>query len=269
MRGISDTSDPAPIRVALAQLAVADGDVERNLTKIATALEQASRQGADVLLTPELSLTGLVSGEVRERLAEPPNGGMQQALSELARCYGVATVFSYPEKGAGGEISIATRLVSGDGACIHVYHKMHLFAEEKHAYAPGDALSAFSWRNWTAGILTCYDLEFPEPARRLAVQGCRLLFVNAANMEPYETIHRTFLLARAMENQMFVVYCNRVGRNARYRYRGMSGVAAPDGTVLLDLGLDEEAVQCVDLDWSLVLRSRSAYDYLADRRLSE
>ncbi|ACV59089.1 carbon-nitrogen hydrolase family protein [Alicyclobacillus acidocaldarius] len=258
---------PAPLRVAVAQIAIADGDVEANLDKVAQVLCEASARGADFLLLPELCLTGLVAGDALVGLAEPPGGPIQQAMRDLARHHGVATAFSYPERGENGAFHITTEVVDKSGTPVHVYRKIHLFSEENVWYQPGDALAPFSLWDWPSGLLTCYDVEFPEPARQLALAGCRLLFVNAANMEPYEGVHRTFVAARAMENQIYVVYCNRVGANARYRYRGNSLVLAPDGAVLLDLGLDQEAVQCVDLEWQAIVQARVAYDYLAERRL--
>ncbi|MBF8378164.1 carbon-nitrogen hydrolase family protein [Alicyclobacillus mali] len=257
---------PAAIRVALAQIAIADGDIEANLEKVSQVLGEASAQRADVLLLPEMCLTGLVAGDALVRLAEPADGPLQRAMRDLVRHHGVATAYSYPGRGENGGFHITTEVVDKSGTPIHIYRKIHLFTEENLWYQPGDAIAPFFLWDWPSGVLTCYDLEFPEPARHLALAGCRLLFVNAANMEPYEGVHRTFAVARAMENQMYLVYCNRVGANDRYRYRGNSSVVAPDGTVLLDLGLGAEAVECVDVEWQAIVQARTAYDYLAERR---
>lgn len=260
-------STPSVLRVALAQLAVVDGDVERNLEQMAQAMRAASRARADVLLLPELCLTGFVTGEALTRLAEPPDGPMHRRMRDLAVQQRLAVAFSYPEQGMDGYLRIATQVVDRDGRVMHTYHKTHLFGEEKALYKPGDSMTPFSLLGWPTGLLTCYDIEFPEPMRRLAFAGCRLFLMNAANMEPYERIHKVFVAARAIENQSYVVYCNRVGANSRYRYRGGSAIVAPDGTLLVDIGFDQEDVQWVDIEWETLVQARRDYDYLVDLRV--
>jgi predicted amidohydrolase len=133
-------------------------------------------------------------------------------------------------------------------------------------FSAGDAaLPIVELNGWKLGFLICYDLEFPENARRLALAGAELILVPTANMQPYEYIADVTVRARAIENQCFVAYANYCGHEGELRYCGQSSIAAPDGSRPALAGLDE-ALIVGDLDRHLIDESRAAYNYLHDRR---
>jgi 5-aminopentanamidase len=100
----------------------------------------------------------------------------------------------------------------------------------------------------------------------LALQGINLLIVNSANMAPYEYIHRLFIRARALENQCFVVYCNRIGMNEKYEYHGQSAVIGPDGKIIAELEEDVESVGIIDIAIEEIHNATSVFNYREDRR---
>ena len=254
------------LRVALSQLAIADGDKETNLRAIEDSLQQAFAQQADILVLPELSLTGLMAKDEMTSLAEESDGPSLQKIRSMLRDCPVNLVVSFPERGPGGEIYIATSLLTSTGAVAAHYRKTHLFQEENLIFTPGNDLVDARLRSLKLGLLTCYDLEFPEASRVLALRGSQLLVVNSANMTPYESVHRLLVQARAMENQCFVAYCNRVGANDAYHYPGQSCVADPTGEILLAMDEDAQGLQVVDLPLSRLQEARQAFDYLKERR---
>ena len=113
---------------------------------------------------------------------------------------------------------------------------------------------------WKLGFLICYDLEFPENARRLALAGAELILVPTANMIPYDFIADVTVRARAFENQCYVAYANYCGHEGEIHYCGQSSIAAPDGSRIAQAGLDE-ALIVGELDRQLMVDSRAANRY--------
>jgi predicted amidohydrolase len=253
-------------RIAVAQLVIVDGNKELNLQTMEQAIDQAFAQNADILVFPELILTGLISKAQMQSLAEPRNGKSLQKLQRKLQTHPVHVLYSFPEYVSEDEFYITTCFLRQNGDPIAFYRKTHLFTEEADVYNRGKELVSFDLDGLRIGLLTCYDIEFPEPARALALQGAQLLIVNSANMTPYEWVHRTFIRARAMENQIFVVYCNRLGSNEKYDYHGQSAVVGPDGDLLLEIPDDVAMVKTIEIDLDRIGQSKATYHYLLDRR---
>ncbi|WP_027416284.1 carbon-nitrogen hydrolase family protein [Aneurinibacillus terranovensis] len=253
-------------RIAIAQIAVVDGNKAKNLEKIEKSIEQAYNQSADLLVLPELVLTGLVSGEQMKMLAESREGDSFKRLQKKLGTCPVHLVYSFPEYVSENEMYITTCFIHKNGEPLAYYRKTHLFSEESSVFSRGNELIEVNVDGYKLGLLTCYDIEFPEPARTLASQGAKLLVVNSANMAPYEHIHRLFVTARALENQCFVVYCNRIGSNAVYEYHGQSAVIGPDSSVLMEIEEDREMVKTVEISLGEIENATSVFNYLRERR---
>ncbi|WP_134704542.1 carbon-nitrogen hydrolase family protein [Ammoniphilus sp. YIM 78166] len=249
--------------IALAQIPIQDGDKEANLKKIEQVIQEAHQLSADLLLLPELIVTGLVEREQLFQLAEARNGHTLKTIQRIIHKYPIHVVYSFMES-EGNNVYITSCLVDKEGEPQHYYRKAHLFTDENQLFSKGDHLDTFELEGVTFGMLTCYDIEFPEPARTLSMQGAQVLLVNSANMTPYENQHRIFSQARAMENQCHVVYCNRIGTNDHYEYHGESLVVHPNGTIVLDLQRDEETIGMAKLD--LAPHASHNYHYLKERR---
>ena len=254
------------LRIAIGQLKIIDGDKEANLRKMQQALHEAHTLHADLLILPELCVTGMLAPDEFNALAEPREGETFRRIQHMLERYPVHLLYSFPELGSEKDYYITTCLVDDKGVPLAYYRKTHLFSEEAVAFSKGNSFTACDLFGVKVGLLTCYDIEFPEPARELALNGTQLLIVNSANMTPYEMTHRVFITARAMENQIFVVYCNRIGSNSTYDYHGQSAVVAPDGKMLLEFEDDVEAVKCVDISLSHIHASQQVFHYLRDRR---
>jgi predicted amidohydrolase len=217
-------------------------------------------RGADVLVVPEMFLTGYNIGvDAVNVLAEVYNGEWAQQIGRIAKAAGLAILYGYPERSEDGQIYNAAQLIDAHGERLANYRKSHLFS------AGDAALPIVELNGWKLGFLICYDLEFPENARRLALAGAELILVPTANMQPYEYIADVTVRARAIENQCFVAYANYCGHEGELRYCGQSSIAAPDGSRPALAGLDE-ALIVGDLDRQLIDDSRAAYNYLHDRR---
>jgi predicted amidohydrolase len=133
-------------------------------------------------------------------------------------------------------------------------------------FSPGeDDFPLVELNGWKLGFLICYDLEFPENARRLALAGAELILVPTANMIPFDFVADVTVRSRAFENQCYVAYANYCGQEGEIHYCGQSSIAAPDGSRIAQAGLDE-ALIVGELDRQLMVDSRAANRYLSDRR---
>ena len=115
------------------------------------------------------------------------------------------------------------------------------------------------------GLLICYDVEFPEPVRRLAVQGAQLVAVPTSLMAPSHWIAELLVPARAAENQVFVAYANRVGAEGELLYVGRSCVAGPEGRAVV-AGPADESLLFADVDPAVIDAARERHSYLDERR---
>jgi predicted amidohydrolase len=113
--------------------------------------------------------------------------------------------------------------------------KTHLFGDEREVFRTGDALTPVTLCGARVGVVNCFEIEFPEVGRTLALRGAELLVAGSANMHPYELDHRTAVTARALENRVPVAYANRVGSESGHDFCGSSRIVAPDGTTLAEL----------------------------------
>lgn len=210
-------------------------DVPGALRALDDAAVQARARGADVLVCPEMSLTGYLLGADRiAALAEPAEGPLLQAVAATARRHQLAIVCGWPCATAGRPHNAAA-FIAADGTRLNTCAKTHLFGDADRAqFTAGPELpGVFVYRGWRLGLLICYDVEFPEPVRHLALQGADAVLVPTANMREYDEVPTLLVPARACENRLYVAYANACGREADTLYGGLSTVAGPLGEVLV------------------------------------
>ena len=257
------------MRIAAFQMIARAGDVAGNLAAIADAARQAKAQGADILVAPELATTGYGAGEAIRDLAEPADGRQVGRLAEIAAELGMAIVAGFPER-ADGKIYNAAALVTPNRERF-VYRKCHLYGEyERGLFAPGDRPSGIvAFRGLKLAVLICYDIEFPEIVRHLALAGADVLLVPTAQSTKWDStfIAEKIVPVRAFENGIAIVYADHAGADARCTYAGLSAIVMPDGADAARAGPSEAAVIVADYDPSRYVETRASNPYLADRRL--
>ena len=254
------------MRVAVYQCPPLPLDPVANLHRLHQVAMEA--KGADLLVLPEMFMTGYnIGAEAVSTLAEVYNGEWAQQIGRIAKAAGLAIVYGYPERTADGQIYNAVQLIDAHGERLCNYRKSHLFGDlDRTMFSPGEAeLPVVELNGWKLGFLICYDLEFPENARRLALAGAEMIVVPTANMIPFDFVADVTVRARAFENQCYVAYANYCGHEGDIQYCGQSSVAAPDGSRIALAGLDE-ALIVGELDRQLMNDSRQANRYLSDRR---
>jgi predicted amidohydrolase len=221
------------VEVACCQLAPRIGDLEGNRARAEAAIEGAARDGARVVVLPELCNSGYVFADADEarRLAEPADGPTVSGWARLARAHELVIVGGLCELDAEGVVRNSAVLVDGDGVRA-VYRKAHLWDREALVFAAGsDAPPVVDVALGRIGVMVCYDLEFPEWVRLAALAGAELLcapvnWPKAPRPRGERAGEVVRAQAAAATNRMFIAACDRVGRE-----RGIDWVG---GSVILD-----------------------------------
>ena len=263
----------AGMRVALCQLPVSP-DPGINLGRVREALAGAADRGADLAVFPEATQARF--GSDLRAIAEPLDGPFGTGLAEAARASGVALVAGVFEPAPGGRVYNTAAAYDATGARVAAYRKIHLFdalgERESAVVAPGDEPVVADLAGVRVGIMTCYDVRFPELARALAARGAELIVIPAAwaaglfKEEHWVTLVR----ARAIENTVWVAAAGQVPDHSAPPTRAPTGIgrsmmADPMGTVRADLG-PFPGLAVADLDSALTKQVRATLPSLEHRR---
>jgi 5-aminopentanamidase len=246
------------MKVLINQSTPAYGDVAANLTTIEQCCLSAQSLKVDVVVFPELFLSGYNIGDEVETLAEGIDGSLVGALQKMAIKCGLAIITGFAER-HGSDLYNAAIAIDAHGQIIGHHRKVFLFgAKEKQTYRAGTGFPVFKLAGRNCGLAICYDIEFPEVTRDMKKRGAEIVFVPTANMEPYFEVPTTLVRARALENGVAIVYANLCGMERLQRYTGLSGVALPDGKDLVRAGSDSCVLIC-DIEPGLTRNSQLPY----------
>jgi len=221
------------VTVATVQMKPKLGEPEENLEKMSDLVARiAGQQKVDLSVFPELITTGYECGVRFTDLAQRVPGVSVNVMSQRAQEFGVHIAFGLPTKEKVESIIFNSIVLIGpDGELIGEYRKVHLKGEERMAFRPGFRFLTFECTFGTVGVLSGYDMAFPEATRSLALEGAELLIVGANWEKPHRDEWRTYVLARAYENAFFVAAANRVGDDVTYSFFGDSMIVGPRGQV--------------------------------------
>lgn len=254
------------VTVAICQTEGRFADPDAALVLLADEAAAAKQAGADLLLLPELFLTGYNLGRERARRLAVAAGERHLVRARaIARETHIALCFGYPER-VGDTVANSALVIDEAGTPILNYRKAHLFGEIDRAMfsLPGTAFPTARWRGLTLGLAICYDIEFPETARSLALEGADLVLVPTALMPPYDVVADSVIPARAYENQIYLAYANRCGAEDGLAYIGRSSICGPDGAVLAKAGAGAGRIAAT-LDPAHLADVRARDSLLADR----
>ncbi|HEC33308.1 MAG TPA: carbon-nitrogen hydrolase family protein [Chloroflexi bacterium] len=256
------------ITVATVQMQPALGQMEENLVKMGEFIRRiATEQPVDLIVFPELATTGYEMGPRFPQTAQLVPGPTANIIGQRAAEYGVHVAFGMVTKEKVESIVYDSAVLVGpDGEVLGQYHKVHLRGEERMAFRAGYRLLPFETDFGVVGLMIGWDLAFPEVARSLVLEGAEVLAVLANWEEPHVAEWRTYLLARAYENAVFVAAANRVGEEPSYTFFGQSAIIDPQGRVLatMDEPIEGYAVAKISLDE--VRRQREDSQILQCRR---
>lgn len=267
------------VRIALAQIAPQLGALEANLARHHALLAQARTDGADLVVFPELGLTGYLlqdlAAEVAMRLDDP------RLTRLVAATDGLSAVVSFVEESADHRLFIAAALLE-DGRIQHVHRKLFLptygLFDERRFFAAGDLLRAVPSRLGPGvGLAVCEDFWHLSVPQILALDGAQIL-INVSSSPGRDlaatnevglgtaTSWRTLMRTYAQLTTSFVIFCNRVGVDESISFWGGSEVIAPTGAALLSAPLYDEGLFMVDIATADLRRERIGLPLLRDER---
>lgn len=246
----------ALVTVACIQLAPVIGDAVETLTRIDSALRSAADQGANIAVLPELANCGyMFSGPDELRAsAQPLDGPYIRHLTSIASELGLVVATGFAEAASTGEIYNSGAIVDGSGM-LAAYRKAHLWnAEKTFGFVEGDERPpTVDTVYGRLGLMICYDLEFPEWVRQVALDGADLLCVpvnwplypRPEGERPTEIVRAQ---AGASVNRMYIAAADRVGRERGQEWLGGTVIVDADGFPVTRIQLDEEHIALATLD---------------------
>lgn len=245
------------------------GNPDANYKRIIILTEEIMHQKEkpEVIVLPELWTTGYAFNQIKE-VASAEGKEPADFLGKLSKQYRVWFV--------GGSVIASTsagyvnraQVINPDGKLVAIYDKVHLFGlmnEDKY-FVNGKKINIFNLNGIDSSCVICYDIRFCELIRKIALSKVKLLFVTAEWPHPRLDHWRTLLIARAIENQMYVVACNRVGKSGKNTFFGHSIAINPWGKILGELIEEKEDFLTVDIDLSIVEEVRNKIPVFNDRR---
>jgi predicted amidohydrolase len=257
------------MKIAAAQIACTLGDIDANLRTMREFAGRAKNERAELIVFPEASDTGYSMPVIRAN-AKPWSEGAVPALQKMSQELSLTIVAGVSER-EGDIIYNSQVFIDPQGKLVASYRKTHLFVlapnDESTCYTPGDKFVSVAAAGFIFGLSICYDLRFPEVARALALEhDANVLLVSSAWPLPRVEHLRALSVARAIENQSYLVLVNRVGIDAGVACCGMSAIIDPSGVTLAAASGDREELLVADISAETIVAVRNKIPVFANRR---
>jgi predicted amidohydrolase len=258
-------NDVAPLKIAVWQAASTRSNLEANLQALDKAAYQARAEGVDLLITPEMYITGYSIGEDIARLAS--NQPLMR-VSAIAKQNGLAIIAGGPEQLEDGRIANSAWFVDDQGITLAKHRKIQLFGNlDRENFVAGEQpVTLATYRGVRIALLICFDVEYPEAARAAALAGADLIAVPTAQMDPFSFVNEHMIRVRAWENSVYVAYANQFGPDGDFQYVGLSVIADPFGRHLAQAPASGEALISTTVELSQKAAARQQNPYLAEVR---
>jgi len=243
------------VKIAGIQFAGMKQKKDSNIEVATRLIRQAAAEGAQVIMTPEVALTGFVGGAAERAMAEPIPGATVSRFGQLARELRVYLLIGMSEV-RDGQIYNAMPVIAPTGEVMGVMRKVHISRYETPlGWRNGSEFPVWEFKTATgqfrAGIMICYDREIPESARILMLQGADVIFNPLCCDCPTKDIHRCLLRTRAFENELYLFMVN----HAAPRQNGHSMVFDSNGEIVHELD-EKEGLLLAELDFDALNASR-------------
>lgn len=255
------------LTIALAQLKSSYLQKEANVHRAVKVLEEHGEKAVDVVVFPELYLTGYAIEEHVEEVAEPVDGKYIKLLAAAAKKHEISIIMGFPERARNAYYNAAV-FIHKDGTIGEVYRKAHLFEWEKNVFTPGEEAPIIEVNGAKLSLLMTFDAGFPEMARIAALKGAEMIVVLAAHVVPYQVYHKIMMSSRALENQIFIAVVNKVGIEKESVYFGESAIISPHGDYLNKVEHSEKVIiETIDVSLVHRIRAQLSMKYLESRRV--
>lgn len=244
------------LTIALYQAEPTPRDHKITLNLLHELLQKASQQGVDLLITPELFLSGYGNTKQTKSLALSQASEFMKSVASIVANFGVGLVLAYPELFE-NKLYNSAIVFNRRGRVLHNYRKTSVANRyERQIFSRGRGPETFEFEGVKCSILICYDVEFPELTRRMACQGTELILVPTALRSLWRVVADKVIPTRAYENGIFIAYCDYAATASSQSFSGASTVCGPDGNHLFDnSGMAELLVAKIETSQIKMIRS--------------
>lgn len=253
------------MKVSLAQVEASLAGPENRFRWLEAKVRQAAIKDVDLIIFPELFLSGYNVGEALHQYAEAQDGPFALRVAVLARELNIAVAFGYPERD-GKTVYNAFMFIDDQGRTLANHRKTILPPGIEHDwFATGSNVPVFRFGGATVAMLICYECEFPEIVRHAALEGAEIVLVATAGGADWEQVPTSVIPSRAYENGIFIAYANYCGVENGHGFCGLSCVVDPYGVDLARAGKTEDVISAY-LDLGFVAEAREKVPFLRDQR---
>jgi len=258
------------MKICLAQIDVQVGCVEENTRKMTSWIERAGSEGHDLIVFPEMSDTGY-DMEVILKTSSDWNSGVIDSIKNAAAKANINVIAGISER-VGSDVYNSIAVLDRNGKQIGKYRKTHLITAEptcEHLFLKeGEELGLVEIEGNLIGLMTCYEIRFPEIARTLSLRGAKILIIPAAwplvRLPHWEAL----ILARAIENQVFVAATGRIGNDTGVPFSGSSSIISPYGNIMASASQIHEELISANINFVFLGEVRNQIKVHQDRRVS-
>jgi predicted amidohydrolase len=252
------------INAGIFQYEMRDETPLRRVQRLEEKLQKTD--GLDLIVCPELFLSGYGSFDKIKEYCEQSDGEFANKISALAKKYSTAILYGYPEM-AKNSLFNSAQYFDSKGTSLANHRKQILppTANESKIFKPGSKSSIIMINGIKSAIVICYELEFPEIIRKLALQGVELIIAPTGQSTNWPAAALYNCRTRAFENGIYVIYANSTGNLHDINFMGESKIIGPDGLDIVNAGTTEKVITG-EINTAEVLSVRSKLPYLDDSR---
>ncbi len=250
------------MKVSVVQMECELGNVKANMEKVLFYSSQAKKEGSDLVVFPEMIDTGYSMDVIKKHAStwdKNNNNSPYSIISKAASENKLHIICNISEK-EDDKFFNTSLCVNPDGKLIGKYRKIHLAdyppLNEGSCITPGENLEIIEINNIKFGLLTCYDLRFPEISRALVLKGVDVIILCSAWPFPRLIHWNTLIRARAIENQIYFIASNRVGNDGSVTFCGSSRIIDPYGVIVSSASENDESFISAKIDLKTIKKIR-------------
>jgi omega-amidase len=257
------------MKIAAAQISCSLGNLEANLSKIRDFASLAKNSSAELVVFPEMVDTGYSMPIIQKHATSWKEGAVPE-LQEMARTLSISIICGVSERDV-ASVYNSQVFINANGEIIAKYRKTHLVSaaplDERGCFTPGDEFISSTVAGMRLGLSICYDLRFPEMCRKLAVEHKVNLFINSSAWPFPRMEHlRLLAMARAIENQSYLILANRVGTDDGVTFCGTSAIIDPYGVIVAAASADREELIQTEISQEVIASVRNRMAVFDHRR---